>query len=294
MSEALKRAKTMWPRATVKSLGPNPMDVVGDERSITPGAQSSTGTSDIHFKKERTYLTKKPPPREERPKSGEELTDSVVTLPLSKTAAVAGVGSEDNHRTGVSHPRNKIYNQHIVPTARALNQSIVITLMCVWELYESIELCDNQGTCQDGKSSIICRRKTSSETQDCLFVVKEQRWSGGAIPRHCVKPRSSYLVDLHSAFFQDNTLWTLYEEMDVSLEQIFELDCDPWTIDPGNKDRQISAISFQVCYALHNVFKFYRSSSRRSFRGSSIFTIIWKLHMEPSMQRMSSSSALDA
>ncbi|GAB7336292.1 hypothetical protein MBLNU13_g09040t1 [Cladosporium sp. NU13] len=137
----------------------------------------------------------------------------------------------------------------MVPTARALNQSIVITLICVWELYEAIELCDNQGTCPDRNSSVICRRKTPSEAQDCLFVVKEQRWSGGAIPRHVVKPRSPYIVDLHSAFFQDGTVWTIYEEMDLSLEQIFELDCDPWTVDPGRKDLQISAISAQVCFS---------------------------------------------
>jgi hypothetical protein len=137
----------------------------------------------------------------------------------------------------------------MVPTARALNQSIVITPMCVWELYEAIELCDNQGTCPDRDPSVICRRKTSSEAQDCLFVVKEQRWSGGAIPRHVVKPRSPYIVDLHSAFFQDGTVWTIYEEMDLSLEQIFELDCDPWTVDPGRKDLQISSISAQVCFS---------------------------------------------
>ena len=35
-------------------------------------------------------------------------------------------------------------------------------------------------------------------------------------------------------------MWTIYEEMDLSLEQIFELDCDPWTVDPGRKDLQIA------------------------------------------------------
>lgn len=56
-------------------------------------------------------------------------------------------------------------------------------------------------------------------------------------------------MDLHSAFFQDGTVWTIYEEMDLSLEQIFELDCDPWTVDPGRKDLQISAISAQVGFS---------------------------------------------
>ena len=250
MPDTLNRANTIWPRATVEPVHSRPASVADDQRDLPLEPQPFTGSSNLHLKKQKHRLVKKPTSQQEPPLSSRDESkpiDGVPVPPSLRVTETAGIASEDGTRLRELLPENKIYNQHMVPTARALNQSIVITPMCVWDLYEGIELCDNQGTCPDRKSGVICRRKTSSEAQDCLFVVKEQRWSGGAIPRHVVKPRSPYIVDLHSAFFQDGIVWTLYEEMDVSLEQIFELDCDPWTVDPGRKDRQIGAISSQVC-----------------------------------------------
>jgi len=252
MPETLNRANTIWPRASAGPLHSNPANDADDQRDPTCVTQPSTSSSEIHHKRQKHRLVKKPASQQESPLSSRDENrpiDDVPVPPSLRATEIVGVVSGNRPHTGGLIPGNKIYNQHMVPTARALNQSIVITPICVWELYEAIELCDNQGTCPDRNSSVICRRKTSSDAQDCLFVVKEQRWSGGAIPRHVVKPRSPYIVDLHSAFFQDGTVWTIYEEMDLSLEQIFELDCDPWTVDPGRKDLQISAISAQVGFS---------------------------------------------
>lgn len=252
MPDTLTRANTLWPRATAKPPNSSPSAITGGQASLPRPKAPRTpprSSSDVRTGNQKHLITKKQTSREDcRPlRESHKHLDSVPIPPSLRVAETEDVVSKDKAPSEKFRPENNIYNRHMVPTARALNQSIVITPMCVWELYEGIELCDNQGICPDRQSSVICRRKTSSEAQECLFVVKEQRWSGGAVPRHCVKPRSPYLVDLLSAFFQDETMWTIYEEMDTSLEQIFELDCDPWTVDPGKKDRQIGAISFQVC-----------------------------------------------
>lgn len=252
MPETLNRANTIWPRANAGRLHADPTNDADDQQNPTCATQPLRSSSEVHSKRQKHRLVKKPASQQESPPSSRDESRPVADVPAPpplRATEIARVVSENRPHAGELLQGNKIYNQHMVPTARALNQSIVITPMCVWELYEAIELCDNQGTCPDRNSSVICRRKTSSEAQDCLFVVKEQRWSGGAIPRHVVKPRSPNIVDLHSAFFQDGIVWTIYEEMDLSLEQIFELDCDPWTVDPGRKDLQISAISAQVCFS---------------------------------------------
>lgn len=230
MPETLNRANNIWPSASARPLHSNPANDADDQRDPAWAIQPSSSSSEIHPKRQKHRLVKKPASQQESSLSSRDENrpiDDVPAPPSLRATEIAGVVSGNRPHTGGLLLGNKIYNQHIVPTARALNQSIVITPMCVWELYEAIELCDNQGTCPDRNSSVICCRKTSSEAQDCLFVVKEQRWSGGAIPRHVVKLRSPYIVDLHSAFFQDGTVWTIYEEMDLSLEQIFELDYDP-------------------------------------------------------------------
>lgn len=53
-------------------------------------------------------------------------------------------------------------------------------------------------------------------------------------------------MELHGAFQKGTNFWLLYEEMDLSLDQILGLDCDPWLINRGQKDNQIAAIASQV------------------------------------------------
>ncbi len=138
-------------------------------------------------------------------------------------------------------------NHFRVPTTQSLNHSIVIIEKTVWDLYEAIAFCSNQGEDEPAGYTILSRRKrTHSHQDESLFVVKQHQSRLPEGIRHFVKPRSRFLVELHGAFHSGAHLWTLYEEMDLSLEQIFALDCDPWTICPGEKDAQISAIASHV------------------------------------------------
>ena len=175
MPETLNRANTIWPRASTGPLHSNPANDADDQRDQTYVTQPSTSSSEIHPKRQKHRLVKKPASQQESPLCSRDESrpiDDVLVHPSLRATEIVGVVSGNRPHTGGLLLGNKIYSQHMVPTARALNQSIVITPICVWELYEAIELCDNQGTCPDRNSSVICRRKTSSEAQDCLFVVK--------------------------------------------------------------------------------------------------------------------------
>lgn len=139
-----------------------------------------------------------------------------------------------------------IRNLFTVPTARSLDHSIVVVAKTVWDLYEAIEFCSNQG--EDLRShTILGRRKNTHPHQDeNLFIVKQYQYTSNDEIRNFTKPRSQFLVELHSAFCAGTHFWMLYEEMDLSLEQVLALDCDPWTVNPGQKMNQIAAIASQV------------------------------------------------
>lgn len=152
MPETLNRANTIWPRASAGPLYSNPANNADDRRDPTRATQSSTSSSEIHPKRQKYRLVKKPASQQESPLSSRDESRPIADVPAPpslRATEIAGVVSENRPHSGGLLPENKIYNQHMVPTARALNQSIVITPMCVWELYEAIELCDNQGTCPD-------------------------------------------------------------------------------------------------------------------------------------------------
>lgn len=234
MSGTLKRADTLWPRATARSFDPDLAHVASAGHESSHQKRRSPGDPEARPSKLRRQWKKQDEAHEDHGSSLDRPIEDIPAPPSFKRTEAAP-SNEEQSRDVVSWPKHKLHNRHMVPTAGALNQSIVITRMSVWDLYEQIEFCDNQGECSEGKSSVICRRKAPAAKEECLFVIKEQRWSGNALLSHCVKPQSAHLVDLQSAFCSGDILWTIYEEMDISLEQIFELDCDPWTVNPARK-----------------------------------------------------------
>jgi hypothetical protein len=229
MSGSLKRAGTVWPGSSATTAGSYRHGTL-----YTNPEEESLGFTEGSNLEQTFNETLSDPPIEAVP-------------PPPKVHA----NSQLNRIADRLKPR--LLNRYAVPTAGALCQSIVVTPASVWNSYEAIAVCYNQG---DGVSTLVSRvGPTSSEEhgqqfsikdQDKLYVVKEQRWESDTSIRHFIKPTCTYLVELHSAFCVQDKIWVLYEEMEMSLEQIFELECDPWSVNPGYKDAQIAAICFQV------------------------------------------------
>ena len=152
MPETLNRANTIWPRASTGPLHADPANDADDQQNPTCATQPFRGSFEIHPKRQKHRLVKKPASQQESPPSSRDESRPIADVPVPpslRATEIVRIVSETRPHTGGLLPGNKIYNQHMVPTARALNQSIVITPMCVWELYEAVELCDNQGTCPD-------------------------------------------------------------------------------------------------------------------------------------------------
>ncbi|KAK1809301.1 hypothetical protein LTR12_016330 [Friedmanniomyces endolithicus] len=218
MSTFLKRTDTIWPKAKRHTSS------IDDEL----GAVRDPTVPQLHTNHD----------------ASEQKDDSSTSLPVPKPTQRPRIEELKPH---VLSRAAGMRSHFRVPTAQSLNHSIVIIEKTVWDLYEAIAFCSNQGEDEPAGCTILSRRKRTHPHQDeSLFVVKQHQSPLPEGIRHFVKPRSRFLVELHGAFHSGAHLWTLYEEMDLSLEQIFALDCDPWTICPGEKDAQISAIASQV------------------------------------------------
>lgn len=243
----MKRSDTVWPSAGGVPHLRAPRARPPIEDSVRP--------------KISNVLTKLQPPTRPKPVSlpaedlggiSREFTarpePPIIDIPAPSQLSRANT-TDDIVMTGRSNDRGPPLfhlNPHKIPTHHTLNHSIVVTDKPVWDLYDALEYCVNQGDCPWGAPILSRRRGVNSEHNKTLYVIKRHRWTSNDVLRHFTKPSCPYLVALHSAFYADSTLWIVYEEMDISLDQIFELDRDPWTIAPEGRDRQIAAISHQA------------------------------------------------
>ena len=124
MPETLNRANTIWPRASVGPLHPNPASDADDQRNPTCATQPLRSSSEIHPKRQKHRLVKKPASQQESLLSSRDESRPIADVPVPpslRTTEIAGVVSENRPHAGELLQGNKIYNQHMVPTARALN-----------------------------------------------------------------------------------------------------------------------------------------------------------------------------
>ncbi|EMC97299.1 hypothetical protein BAUCODRAFT_23622 [Baudoinia panamericana UAMH 10762] len=223
MAMHLQRTKTLWPRPQEEGTGAAQVLVPPPDTTLFTGelgatAQSSGNLPTANFEERNSQLN--------IPLPHTKLRDSSVLGPssLKRRAAVLQVG---------------------VPTARTLSHNVVIVKKRVWDLYQPIDYPVNQGH-KVHTSMFLCRRKNSSSDTDKLYVIQEQKSFETGRLLHFSKPKSQYLVELYGAFTMHGTLWTIYEEMDLSLEQVLGLRCGPWTIHPERKHNQIGSIAYQA------------------------------------------------
>lgn len=136
-------------------------------------------------------------------------------------------------------------NRFVVPTQNALNHSLGLLRQPWWKIYEGLEYSSNQGS--DNGAVILSRRiQRRDEPPDSLYVIQKEPYHLSDEVRTILKPMHDNIVTLYQVFHYEETLSFVYEEMDISLEQIFLLDVDPWSINPSQRDEQIASISQQV------------------------------------------------
>ncbi|KAF2210283.1 hypothetical protein CERZMDRAFT_86326 [Cercospora zeae-maydis SCOH1-5] len=135
-------------------------------------------------------------------------------------------------------------NPFPVPTKTALDHSLCLFPKPWWDIYEGVEYASNQGAA--GAATILSRkRQLPKERPDALYVIKKQALAINPAIRNVAKPIHDNIVTLFQVFHHEGVVSFVYEEMDVSLEQVFLLDIDPWSINPEHKDSQIAAICSQ-------------------------------------------------
>ncbi|EGP82390.1 uncharacterized protein MYCGRDRAFT_97575 [Zymoseptoria tritici IPO323] len=145
--------------------------------------------------------------------------------------------------------------ERMVKVVRSHDDSIKL-LSCLgllrqpwWKIYEGLEYSSNQGS--DNGAVILSRRiQRRDEPPDSLYVIQKEPYHLSDEVRTILKPMHDNIVTLYQVFHYEETLSFVYEEMDISLEQIFLLDVDPWSINPSQRDEQIASISQQVLTAL--------------------------------------------
>lgn len=136
-----------------------------------------------------------------------------------------------------------LHNPYVVPTRAALEHSLVVNQRSIWDIYEGLEYSTNQG--KDYKGRTIVSRKRNAPPE-ALSVIKQHEFEIKSSLASLTKPLNSSLVGLYQVFYDGTTLSIVYEEMDISLEQVLSLDVDPWAADL--KDLQVGAMTRQVRY----------------------------------------------
>jgi hypothetical protein len=123
MPETLNRANTIWPRASAGPLHADPANDADDQRDPTCATQPLRSSSEIHPKRQKHRLVKKPASQQESSPSSRDESRPIADVPVPpslRATEIVGIVSETRPHTGGLLSGNKIYNQHMVPTARAL------------------------------------------------------------------------------------------------------------------------------------------------------------------------------
>ncbi|GIZ48207.1 hypothetical protein CKM354_001127700 [Cercospora kikuchii] len=148
-----------------------------------------------------------------------------------------------------SLPSDSNVNHFHAPTKAALDHGLCLIRRSPWDSYRPLAYTMNQGTTH-GDAILSKRIHRGWQQQDTQYVVKREKKTVGEEIASVAKPLHRNIVQLFQIFGTGDRVAFVYEAMDVSLEQVFSLDVDPWSINPGCKDAQLSAICLQVLKGL--------------------------------------------
>ena len=135
-----------------------------------------------------------------------------------------------------------------VPTKATLTHHLCVIPRNPWVIYERIEYTTKQGLNYGSKAILSRRRQPVTEApDDCLYVIKHLESHAKSKPiKTLPKLRPEHLVTLHCVFREDRMFALVYEEMDLSLQQILGIDREALINDREREQMPIESICGQV------------------------------------------------
>jgi len=114
-----------------------------------------------------------------------------------------------------------------------------------------------QGTDHGGGTIISTIRQTGDGTAYSLYAIKQERVTTDVSLQPLTKPCHPNVTILHQIFYHNSTVSFVYEEMDMSLSQVFPIPFQPQSITGWKSHHLIGAIFKQVgvAYLIRNVAK---------------------------------------
>lgn len=135
-----------------------------------------------------------------------------------------------------------------VPTKATLTHHLCVLPRNPWVIYERIEYTTKQGLDSGSKAILSRRRQHATEApDDCLYVIKHLESHAKSEPiKTLPKLRHEHLVTLHCVFREERMFALVYEEMDLSLQQILGIDRETLINDREREQMPIESICGQV------------------------------------------------
>jgi len=130
--------------------------------------------------------------------------------------------AQDTSPQIAQNPRKKILG----PSALTLAHRLCVLDKNIWTVYASMFQAGNQGSDEGASVSLSRLRQNPDEKPDPLYIVKREAIDAARIVSTFVKPSASNVVTLHCAFRHDDFVYTVYEEMDLSLTQVLSFDLE--------------------------------------------------------------------
>lgn len=140
--------------------------------------------------------------------------------------------------------------QPLIPTHLILRNRVRVTQKPVSEAYRFLAYVTNQGKNYRDAGFTILGERRRFESHSLRFAIKVANYNeppGTFLTRLC----HSNIVTLHEIFWHERRLSIVYEAMDFSLQQVFSVSVDPWSLSNSSKDELVGAAYHQVCWRSH-------------------------------------------
>lgn len=133
-----------------------------------------------------------------------------------------------------------------VPTHSTMQRGICVMPKDVWQIYCGISYTVTQGTDHGGRTINSTLRHTGDGTAYPLCAIKQERVTADVSLQPLTKPCHPNVTILHQILYHDSTVSFVYEEMDMSLSQVFSIPFQAQLMNRWKSHHLIGAIFKQV------------------------------------------------
>lgn len=153
-------------------------------------------------------------------------------------------------RNGTIRTSTPLQYPFTTPTYFTMQRGVCVTPRDIWGVYLGIAYTTTQGTDWCGYTVTGARRQTGDGTVHPLYAIKEEDFTTEVSLQPLPKPLHPNVTALHQVFYHDATVSFVYEEMDLSLTQLFSRPLQPSILYSGKSQQLIGAVFKQVCTVL--------------------------------------------